>query len=119
MNTKHLRQLICPLLLLPALVFAAAGIEKLAGTPLLHHSFKVMGLPEWFGYFIGACELSGALGLLWPRTRKLAAIGLAVIMMGAIYYHIKFAIQSPTPAVTLLFLLLLTIGLQSLSQRKA
>ena len=113
-----IRHSTCLFFIFPALIFAAAGIEKLAGTPLLHYSFAVMGMPEWFGYFIGTCELSGAVGLLWPQTRKLAALGLAIIMVGAIFFHIKYAIQSPIPAVVLLILLLLTIGLRYPRQHK-
>lgn len=96
-------------IILPAIAFAAAGIGKLMGTPMLHQSFSVMGLPGWFGYFIGACELAGAVGLLLPQTRKLAASGLVVIMAGAIYFHIVYAVPSAVPAIVLLGLLLLTL----------
>lgn len=94
---------------LPALAFAAAGIGKLMGTPMLHESFAAMGLPAWFGYFIGASELAGAVGLLLPMTRKLAAAGLAVIMVGAVYFHVAYAVPSAVPALVLLVLMVLTI----------
>jgi putative oxidoreductase len=96
-------------IILPALAFAAAGLGKLMSTPMLHQSFSTMGLPSWFGYFIGACELAGAIGLLIPKTRKLAAAGLAIIMVGAVYFHITYSVPSPVPAIILLILLLLTI----------
>lgn len=96
-------------IIFPALAFAAAGVGKLMGTPMLHQSFSTMELPGWFGYFIGACELAGAIGLLITQTRKLAATGLAIIMVGAVYFHITYSVPSPVPAITLLIFLLLTI----------
>lgn len=95
--------------ILPALAFAAAGIGKLMSVPMLHQSFSMMGLPGWFGYFIGSCELAGAVGLLLPQTRKLAASGLVIIMLGAVYFHVTYAVPSPVPAMVLLVLLALTI----------
>jgi putative oxidoreductase len=91
---------------LTGLAFAAAGTAKLFGVPSLHASFALMGLPAWFGYFIGACELSGAIGLFIRKFRVIAASGLTVIMLGAIYFHIIFEIASHAlPALILLVLL--------------
>ena len=42
-------------------------------------------------------------------TRKLAAAGLIIIMIGAIYFHIAYAIPSALPATVLLILCALTI----------
>ena len=95
--------------ILPAIAFAAAGAGKLMGVPIMHQSFATMGLPSWFGYFIGACELAGAVGLLLLQTRKLAASGLVVIMLGAVYFHVAYSEPSPVPAIVLLALLALTI----------
>ncbi len=99
-------------LILPALVFVAAGIGKLMGAPELHQSFAMMGLPGWFGYFIGAAELAGAIGLFLPRTRKLAAAGLAVIMVGAVYFHVAYAVPSAIPSAVLLILMLVVMWLK-------
>lgn len=48
-------------------------------------------LPVSFFYFIGACEVLGALGLVLPGALKIrrgltpiAAVGLAIIMVGAV-----------------------------------
>ena len=95
--------------ILPAVAFAAAGVGKLMGVPMMHQSFSTMGLPSWFGYFIGACELAGAVGLLLLQTRKLAASGLVVIMLGAVYFHVAYSEPSAVPAIVLLALLALTI----------
>ena len=95
--------------ILPAVAFAAAGVGKLMGVPMMHQSFATMGLPSWFGYFIGTCELAGAAGLVLPQTRKLAALGLIAIMLGAIYFHVAYSEPSPVPAIILSVLLALTI----------
>jgi DoxX-like protein len=49
---------------LVALYVGAGGIAKLLGVPYVHSSFAKLGLPDWFGYFIGACEVLGSIGLL-------------------------------------------------------
>ena len=43
------------------------------------------------------------------RTRKLAAAGLIIIMIGAIYFHVAYAVPSALPATVLLVLCALTI----------
>ena len=95
--------------ILPAIAFLGAGIMKLIGTPELHQPFAMMGLPQWFGYFIGAAEAAGAVGLIIPQLRKLAAAGLSIIMVGAAYFHIAYGEPSPVPALVLLVLCLLTL----------
>ena len=87
---------------LTTFAFGAAGIFKLLGTPELHLSFAKLGLPEWFGYFIGAAEIAGAIGIWFKRVATPAAAGLAIIMLGAIYYHVTFdPMQQAIPAVVL------------------
>lgn len=73
-----------------ALPMAAAGTAKLMGVEMLHMSFKVMGLPEWTGYFIGLCEVCGSVGLLIRRISSAAASGLLIIMLGALSFHIIY-----------------------------
>lgn len=96
-------------IILPSLAFAGAGIGKLLGLPDLHASFAAMGLPSWFGYFIGAAELAGAVGLYLVGLRKLAAAGLAIIMAGAAYFHIAYGVPSPVPAIILLAMMIFVI----------
>ena len=94
---------------LTGLAFAAAGIAKLMGVPALHASFGIMGLPVWFGYFIGACELVGALGLFVRKYSVIAASGLLVIMLGAIFFHVYFEEASHALPVILLSIFLAVI----------
>jgi len=95
-------------IVLLALPMGAAGVGKLMGVPMLHQSFQLMGLPEWFGYFIGLCELSGAIGLLIPRLSAAAATGIVAIMLGAVGFHVAYTPLSA--AVPALVLGLLAVG---------
>ena len=72
---------------LVVLYVGAGGLAKLAGVPYVHSSFPKLGLPAWFGYFIGVSEVLGSIGLLFRPLRALAALGIAIIMAGATYYH--------------------------------
>ena len=90
---------------LVALILLAAGGAKLAGIPEVHKSFAVLGLPSWFGYFIGACEVAGAIGLFIRPLSALAAIGISIIMLGAIYFHIYYTpLAQGVPALIVLAL---------------
>jgi putative oxidoreductase len=90
---------------LVVLYVGAAGIAKLAGVPYVHSSFPKLGLPHWFGYFIGTCEVLGPIALFIRPLRALAALGLGVIMIGATYYHATYTpILQAAPAFILLIL---------------
>jgi uncharacterized membrane protein YphA (DoxX/SURF4 family) len=78
--------------ILLALLFLFAGITKLV--PIFEMPPPPPGMwmpPMWFLKFIGVCEVLGALGLVLPGLFRrqqyltvLAAIGLAIIMIGAV-----------------------------------
>jgi putative oxidoreductase len=90
---------------LVALYVGAGGIAKLLGVPYVHSSFPKLGLPVWFGYFIGVCEVLGSIGLLMPPLSALAAMGVGVIMVGATYYHATYTpIFQAAPAFVLTIL---------------
>ena len=90
---------------LVVLYVGAAGIAKLAGVPYVHSSFPKMGLPHWFGYFIGTCEVLGPIALFIRPLRALAALGLGIIMVGATYYHATYTpVLQAAPAFVLLML---------------
>ena len=86
---------------LTTLAFVLAGAMKLAGVPMLHESFAAMGLPTWFGYFIGAAELVGGMAIWWRKLAAWAGLGLAIIILGAGYYHIAYAVPGVMPSVVL------------------
>lgn len=91
-------------MVLTALAFLAAGTAKLMGVPMVHQSFEILGLPVAMGYFIGACEIAGAIGLFIKRLSSLAAAGLAIIMVGAMYFHLSYDPQGfPVAAALFIF----------------
>lgn len=100
-------------IVLMALPIGAAGVGKLMGVEMMHQSFQLMGLPEWFGYFIGLCELAGAIGLLIPRLSAPAAAGLLAIMLGAISFHVAFPpLSAGIPAFVLALLAMVVLYLR-------
>jgi uncharacterized membrane protein YphA (DoxX/SURF4 family) len=88
-----------------ALIVVPAGIAKLMGVPAVHESFSILGLPVWFGYVIGAAEVAGGVGLFVPRLARLAALGLAAIGLGAVYFHVAHTpLAQGIPALVMLVL---------------
>ena len=93
-------------IIVTALYIGGGGAAKLAGIPYFHSSFPKLGLPPWFGYFIGACEeVLGSIALFIPPLSALAALGLFVIMLGATYCHATYTpIVQAVPAFILTLL---------------
>jgi len=78
--------------ILLALLFLFAGVTKLLPIiPMPPPPPDAWMPPMWFLKFIGICEVLGALGLVLPGLLRrqqyltvLAAIGLTIIMIGAV-----------------------------------
>lgn len=96
--------------LLCAAAFAMAGFAKLRGAPQMVHVFETVGWGQWFRLFIGAAEVAGACGLLVRAVAPLAAVGLAIIMAGAVVTHLTVLGGSPVGALVLLGLLLFVVA---------
>lgn len=75
---------------LVTMIMLLGGASKLMGVPEALESFSRLGLPTWFATFIGIAEISGAIGIWIKRTSLWAALGISIIMIGALYYHISF-----------------------------
>lgn len=74
--------------------------------------FGSLGLPAAFTYFIAAAEVLGGLGLLSLRFLRPAALGLLIIMAGAVFMHvtkIPGGITKGVPALVLLLFALLLL----------
>ena len=69
-----------------ASLFLLAAVGKLTGAAV--PMFEAWGYPAWFAYAIGVCELAGAIGLLVPKTTRWAVLGLAAILLGALFTHV-------------------------------
>ncbi|HEX5601045.1 MAG TPA: DoxX family protein [Pyrinomonadaceae bacterium] len=106
--------------ILLALLFLFAGITKLL--PIIPMPPPPPGMwmpPMWFLKFIGLCELLGALGLVLPglfrRQQYLtvwAAIGLTIIMIGAVVITVMTmgAAAAVTPLIVLLLCVFVAYG---------
>ena len=79
----------------------------------MKEEFRVYGLPEWFIGLIGFLKLLLALLLflsIWFPVLKIpAAIGIAVLMLGAILMHfkVKDPLKKSLPAATMFLLCLI------------
>ena len=105
MSTKTRNYPLWIAIALVVLYVGAGGTAKLVGVPYVHSSFPKLGLPAWFGYFIGVCEVLGCIALFIRPLRALAALGIGIIMIGATYYHCVYTpVFQAAPAFVLLIL---------------
>lgn len=104
-----------PLLILSvllAIAYLGAGSAKLAGAQPMQEAFTNFGYPLAFMYFIGLCEVAGAIGLFIKKTSLYAAMGLAIIMAGAVGSHLLHdPLSKSIPAAVLLILCAVAIYL--------
>lgn len=98
-----------------AAAFIIPGWSKVSGSEMQRKGFRERGQSLGFMYLIGALELLGALGLVagyWtPLLALLATIGLAIIMVGAVFTHLraKDPMSRAMPALVLLVLALVEV----------
>lgn len=99
-----------------AFAFTASGIMKFLHLSDTVATFGKLGLPPWFAYFIAAAEVLGGIALLVPRLVRPAAIGLALIMVGAAFMHTTRIpgglLPNGMPALLLLLLLVVLARLR-------
>lgn len=69
-------------------LFIMMGMGKLTGDPEVVANFTRWGMPDKMYLVIGFFEVLGAVGLLIPRLAGLAAVGLILIMGGAVFTHL-------------------------------
>jgi len=109
-----------------AAVFLVAGIAKFAAYRKLITTLETrrktapITMTAAQGRFVGAIEILGALGVIVPPAFtpanlaqdyllvRLAASGLALLMIGACIYHLRRR-ESPSPAVAAFLLALFVI----------
>jgi uncharacterized membrane protein YphA (DoxX/SURF4 family) len=101
-----------------ALLFLFAGTMKFiipVAEMTKHMPVAVSGL---FLHFIGLCEILGGLGLILPMLLRvkpwltpIAAVGLAIIILGAIAFSLMMGIrQALMPIIVELLLILVAYG---------
>ncbi|HEU5185602.1 MAG TPA: DoxX family protein [Gemmatimonadaceae bacterium] len=86
-----------------ALVFVSASSAKLMGNAEMVALFTAVGVGQWFRYVTGILELTGAVLIMVPKTRRIGAALLATIMVGALTAHL-FILHAPPTAPGVLFL---------------
>ena len=74
--------------ILLALAFTLASLGKLTANPRVLEMFTQFGFPDGFYLLIGVLELAGAVLILIPKTRKVAVMLLAIIVIGAAGTHL-------------------------------
>jgi putative oxidoreductase len=90
------------------LLFVAAGLVKLSGMGFMVELFSILGFGQWLRYATALVELTGGVLLMAGRMEYLAALALAMIMVGATAASIIVFDRSPIPpALTFVALLVL------------
>ena len=107
--------LLWTLQILLGVFFTFHGAAALVWAAPLRETFQKLPYPKGFLQFIGLCELLGGLGLIlpwWlgiaPVLTPLAALGLSIIMLGAMVTHVR-AGETPQIAITAVMVTLLLI----------
>ncbi len=95
--------------ILLAAMFVFSGGIKLLQPGQVKPMFVHYGYAPWFATLIGISEALGGIGLLVPRLAGIAAIGLSIIMAGAVYTH--FSHQEFGHGMIPVVLLALLIGI--------
>jgi len=94
------------LAVLLAIAFTLAGGVKLISAAAMVQEFAQIGLGQWFRYFVGVLEVSGAIGMLIPRVRFWAALQIAVVMVGATFTNLAVLHLPGTARLTAILLAL-------------
>lgn len=90
------------------MLFVVAGLVKLSGMAFMVQLFASLGFGQWLRYVTALVELAGGVLLIAGHMEYLAALALAVIMVGATTASILVFDRSPIPpALTFLALMVL------------
>src|SRR5262245_60658099 len=73
------------------LAFLGFGWQKFEGDRMWIRIFDQIGFGQWFRYFTGSMQVTGALLVLIPRTFLLGMAMLACTMVGAMTFWIVVA----------------------------
>jgi len=90
------------------MLFVVAGMVKLSGMAFMVELFASLGFGQWLRYVTAFVELTGGVLLIAGHMEYLAALALAVIMVGATAASVIVFDRSPIPpALTLIALVAL------------
>jgi uncharacterized membrane protein len=65
--------------------FVLLALVKLSSTERFVEIYDELGFGQWLRYAVGGLELAGGVGLLVARLSGLAALGLSVVTLGAVF----------------------------------
>ncbi len=86
-----------------------------AGAKNIKDEFKAYGLPLWSVYLVGSVKIAVAmallLGLIYPSIVPYVGYILLVLMLSAIFFHVKISdpLYRAIPSLIMLFLALLLV----------
>jgi putative oxidoreductase len=90
------------------MLFVIAGLVKLSGIALMVELFAILGFGQWLRYATALVEIAGGVLLITGHMEYLAALALAMIMVGATAASVIVFNRSPIPpALTLIALVVL------------
>lgn len=102
-----------------SLMLLYSSMLKLVSFPGMEESFFYWGYSKTFMYIIGAVELLLALGIFIGKTRIISAIGILILMTGALYTHLtNIEYDQLSSAIFLSTLCVLIIGISYLESRE-
>lgn len=91
-----------------SLLFLLAGSAKLLSAKPIKEQFEEFGLSKPAMMGVGALEVLGAIGLQFNNLALYAAIGLLLLMIGAVVNHVK--VKHPVSKIAPSFLLTIALG---------
>jgi putative oxidoreductase len=89
------------------LLFLFIGSLTVVGMKALVENFRHFGYPQWFRVVTGSLEALGGAGILigiWmPLLAELASAGLTLVMLGAVFTHVRVRdpLKKVAPAIVL------------------
>ena len=70
--------------LLGVFFVVGSGFPKLVGNAYAVETFAELGAGQWLRVAVGLLEVAGGVGLLVPRLVRPAAVGLTLLLVGAL-----------------------------------
>ncbi|HXV63197.1 MAG TPA: DoxX family protein [Vicinamibacteria bacterium] len=91
-------------------VYLFTGGLKLAGMEMMIESFRGWGYSVTFMYVIGVLEVAGAVMLLTSRMRVYGATLISILMIGAVFTHLRAGEWMMVPGPMIMLALAATVG---------